>query len=81
MATNDAASWIWTLWVLAAADYLIALIAWVAYGANPALLLLLGIAVICFVASFAFAKEAKRFHDIRAIMRNPVLFGDESKDA
>jgi len=74
VSMNEAASWIWVLWLLAIMQALFSLYAVITGMYESAVILAVG-ALAVFVASFLFAPAAKRKHAALERTRNTVLFG------
>jgi hypothetical protein len=80
LATNSAASTIFTLWMFAATFLIGALILLFRDGSLLLCAIFGGVAVMCFAISFLWLTEAKRLHEIRRVMNNSILFGDNNRD-
>lgn len=76
VSMNEAASWIWTLWVLGAMQVLFSLYAVTNRMFETVIILGAG-ALVAFGVSFLFSPAAKRKHVELERTKNAVLFSDD----
>jgi hypothetical protein len=79
LAMNGAATNIYTCWLLSVLSLFTSAVLLIRGAALLTVLILVCAGVALFALSFLFFPEAKRLHEIKRIVKNEILFGENTQ--